>query len=119
MTRGRPKLPARKRKAAILTLRLTDAAQDRLTKAADARKISVSDYARSLINGLAPVPQKQVNAGGRSLLHWGGTGEERIVIDTPAELKADDWRRIKRYVEDVLRPATAPASSKSTNPTPE
>lgn len=103
MKRGRPPLPKKHRKGSALTLRLTDAEQQRIAKEAAAKKISTSDFVRSLISGIAPTKQVQHSRGGRTVLQF-GQGNDRMVIDTPDELSRENWMFLTRYVETVLAP---------------
>jgi len=92
---GRPKLPKAERASEVIALRVTDAERKELEEAAKRSDKSLSDWARDALLAKSPLPP--------SVLVW-NCPEGVIRIETPNPMPPALWRRLKQYVEEVLKP---------------
>lgn len=92
--RGRPKFPAGKSKAVMLSLRLKPDECVAITKAAKSAGQDVSEYVRSK---LLPKPKST----GNTTLQWPAAG---VFVQTPEDMPRETWEMLCKYVVNVLKP---------------
>lgn len=97
MKRGRPPIPTSQRKAAGISLRLTDEERARVLDLAGTANLEPSEWIRSkLLGEKQPAPQPT------TILDWRSVG---IYVVTPEPMTVENWKMLSRYVCEVLKPA--------------